>query len=205
MITKLRKKQIENWRNRDVSWSQISSWGWSKDQWFDKYILGKAGETNQAMQFGNVIGDKLGLPDSPVPALNEHLVGVKEFELRAQMGSHTLWGFCDHYCPKKKVLNENKTSQTLDKWTQSAVDAHGQLTMYCLMLFLRDKVKPEDVEIWLNFIPVFLDGFFPYVNPEIFYRFPTKRTTAQILLFGAQIDKTLKEMENYAMEVDRDA
>lgn len=203
MISKLRKQQIETWKERDVSWSQLSSWTYSKDQWAFKYLFGKQEEANQAMKFGNVVGDSLGTPDSMVPKLNPFLVGVKEYELRVPMNGHNLVGYCDHYCPDTKVLNENKTSQTLDRWTQNKVDSHQQLDMYTLMLFLRDKVKPEDVEIWLNFIPVYVGGdFHPRVNPEEFYRFRTKRTTQQCLIFGSWIDKTLKEMEKYAMTVD---
>lgn len=204
MLTKLRKQQIETWKERDVSWSQLNSWFYSKDQWAFKYLFGKHEDANQAMLFGNVVGDTLGIETSMVPSLNPFLVGVKEYTIRVKMGKHTLVGYCDHYCPDMKVLNENKTSQTLNKWTQDAVDKHDQLTMYTLMLFLRDKIKPEDVKIWLNFIPVYMDGFFPYVKDE-YHRFPTKRTSNQCLIFGAKIDKVLKEMEKYALSVDETA
>lgn len=192
------EQQIAKWKERDVSWSQLSSWKFSKDQWFNKYILGISEEANQAMLFGNTVGDTLGLPNSMVPDLNPHLVGVKEYTVRAPMGDLFLIGHCDHYCPDTKTLNENKTSQTEGRWNQKLVDEHGQLTMYALLLFLKEKVKPEDIEMFLNFIPVYPDGFFLTVHPEEFYRFPTKRTTAQVLLFAAQINKTLKEMETYA-------
>jgi hypothetical protein len=75
--------------------------------------------------------------------------------------------------------------------------------MYALMLFLRDKIRPEDLKIFLNFIPVYIGGDFqPRVNPDEYYIFPTKRTTSQCLVFAAWIEKTLKEMECYAMIVD---
>ncbi len=134
-----------------------------------------------------------------VLSLNPHLVGIKEYELRVPMNGHNLVGFCDHYCPDTKVLNENKTSQTLDKWTQKAVDLHKQLHMYSLLLLLKNNIKPEELKIFLNFVPVFLDGFFPYVKPDVFFRFETKRTTEQVLLFAAEITKTLKEMEKFAI------
>lgn len=196
-MTTLRKQQIAKWKERDVSWSQLNSWLFSKDQWAFKYIFGKYEEPNQAMLFGNTVGDTLGTPTSMVPSLNPFLVGIKEYELRVPMNGHNLVGFCDHYCPTDLVLNENKTSQTLDRWTQKDVDLHGQLTMYSLMLLLKEKVNPEDLTIWLNFIPVYLDGFFPYVKDD-YKRFPTVRTTKQCLMFGAWITTTLKEMELYA-------
>ena len=156
------------------------------------------------MIFGNVVGDSLGTPDSLVPMLNPHLLGVKEFELLAKLDKLQLIGFADHYCPDTLNLNENKTSRRLNRWTQKEVDAHGQLTMYALMLMLTHKVKPEDLTIWLNFIPVRETQCF---DMEVIYqkllppRFRTTRTTRQCLEFGATILKTLKEMETYAYTV----
>lgn len=203
MVNKERVKQIESWKNRDISWSQLNSWSYNKTQWFNKYILGLIEEGNAGMKFGNVVGDTLGTPDSMVPLLNPYLVGVKEYELKAKMNGYTLWGFADHYCPDTKVLNENKTSQKKNRWTQKEVDNHGQLTMYALMLMLTHKTKPEDVTMWLNFIHVTEGGDFQLhvTDPKSVLRFPTKRTTQQCLQFGAEIDKTIKAMEKYALSL----
>lgn len=197
-ITTLRRQQIAKWKERDVSWSQISSWMYSKDQWAMKYLFGIEEPANQAMIFGNVVGDTLGLPSSMVPSLNPHLVGIKEFELRVPMNGYNLVGFCDHFCPETIVLNENKTSQKKDRWTQKLVDEHGQITMYDLMLYLKLKIKPEDVRNFLNFIPVTEGQDFQLRVEDNFLRFETKRTLKQCLMFGAQIQKTLKDMEAYA-------
>ena len=207
MITKTRSEQIATWKARPISWSQLSSWKYSKDQWAYKYILDRKEETNAAMMYGNVVGDTLGLPNSLVPKLNPFLVGVKEFELTAKMNTYTLIGFCDHYCPERKVLNENKTSQKENRWTQKEVDDHGQLTMYALMLLLKHKVDPADLKIWLNFIPVRENGAFELelVSPNFYKRFPTSRTLQQVLQFGANIDTTVKEMEKYALSLDDNA
>lgn len=193
-------QELKQWKERPVSWSQLNSWKYNKDQWFQSYIMLNRFEPNQQMIFGNTVGDTLGTDDSMVPKLNEHLVGVKEYELKAQMNDHTLIGYCDHYCPKKKVLNENKTSYREDRWDQKTVDEHGQLTMYSLMLMLKEKVKPEELEIWLNFIPVGMKryGKMYIPDPDVFHRFPTKRTTQDCLMFGGWITQTLKEMEDYA-------
>ena len=189
---------IKKWKERDVSWSQLSSWYYSKEQWANKYIFDKPEPANQAMLFGNVVGDTLGLPHTMVPSLNQHLVGIKEYELRVPLGDRMLVGFCDHYCPDRKVLNENKTSQKKDRWTQKEVDGHNQLTMYALMLYLQSKTRPEDLAVYLNFIPV-IEGqdFQLRVDAENVKTFATSRTLKQCLMFGAEINKTLKEMELY--------
>lgn len=199
MLTKKRQQQIQKWKERDVSWSQISSWSYSKDQWALKYLFDRPEEPNQAMIFGNTIGDTLGTTFSAVPKLDPYLKGEKEFKLRVKMNDYSLIGFCDHYCPIEKVLNENKTSQNGTRWTQKTVDEHGQITMYALMLYLQEKVKPEDLKIFLNFIPVKHGNDFQLtVDPDVFHIFETKRTLKQCLMFGSTIGKTLKEMESYA-------
>lgn len=202
-----RQELIETWKKRPVSWSQLYSWQYSKDQWANKYIFGIDDGGNNLMRFGNVVGDTLGTPKSMCPLLNPSLVGVKEFELTAKLNGLTLTGFADHYCPDTKVLNENKTSVNLNRWDQDKVDNHHQLTMYALMLMLTNKTKPEDVEMWLNFIPVKETQNFEMdlVSPDLFHRFPTRRTTKQCLEFGASINKTLKAMELYANTVDSPA
>jgi len=203
MINKDKSKLIEVWKERPISWSQLNSWYYNKTQWANKYILGLTEEGNAGMRFGNTVGDTLGTPNSLVPLLNPYLVGVKEFELRAKMNKYTLIGFADHYCPETKVLNENKTSQNPNRWTHKDVHEHGQLTMYGLLLMLQTGIRPDDVEMWLNFIPVREGGDFQLsvTDPNKFHRFQTKRTMQQCLQFGAEIDKTLKAMEKYAIHL----
>jgi len=200
----MKKTQMEVWKERPVSWSQLNSWKYNKQQWFNSYILGERFEPNAGMIFGNVVGDTLGLgrKKSMVPNLEKDLKGDKEHKLVVKMNGNTLIGYCDHYCPEKLILNENKTSQNKLRWNQKAVDDHGQLTMYTLMIMLRDKVKPEDIEIWLNYVPVFNRPFggMHIPDPDEFYRYQTTRTSVQCLNFGAMIQKTLIEMEKYALK-----
>ncbi len=191
------KSNINRFNARALSYSQLASWEFNKEQWYRSYILGIREPANMAMLMGNKIGDAIGTIDNPIPGLDP--VGIKEYELHAKMGDISLVGYCDHYCPIRKVLNENKTSTTKDRWTQKKVDEHGQLTMYCLMLFLQHKVKPEDVQIFLNFIPVIEQGDFTLALPDPvrFTTFETRRTTRDILMYGAYIQNTVKLMDEY--------
>lgn len=184
-----------------MSYSQFSSWEYDKEQWYTKYILGIQEPANPAMAFGNTIGDTLGTPSSLVPQLAV-VPGIKEYEMRANLGKIKLIGFADHYCPKQYILNENKTSQNATRWTQETVDAHTQLDMYALLLFLQDKVKPEHITMRLNYIPVIENQDFTLslTNPVECYHFNTKRTTEDITRYAAYVQETRKEMWRYAHE-----
>lgn len=182
---------------RPLSYSQLSAWDYNKDEWYDRYILGKRQRPNAAMQAGTLIGDSIGTPKSLIPALVPP--GVKEYELRASLGDIHIVGYCDHYCPETRVLHENKTSTNRKKWNQKSVDAHKQLDMYALMLFLTHDVRPEDLTIYLNYIPVIEGQDMRYYlpNPVEFYQYPTKRTEKHIVEMAQYIEDTVKEMEAF--------
>ena len=187
----------DRFTTRPLSHSQLSSWEYNKDEWWDNYILGKRKAPNPAMEFGTVVGDSIGTPGSLVPELVPP--GVKEFELSASLGPIRIVGYADHYCPNTLVLHENKTSDKPDRWDQKKVDEHPQLTMYALMLYLRDKVKPEEIKMFLNFIPVERGSDMHYRVPEpvVFHQFETRRTTTDILRYAAYVTDTVKQMEEY--------
>jgi len=190
---------------RPLSYSQLSAWGYNKEEWYQRYIKNKPYPKNSAMQTGNIIGDSIGTDKSLIPDLIPP--GVKEFKLEAQLGDIYIVGYADHYCPKTKVLSENKTSTNRKKWTQGAVDRHKQLDMYCLMLALTHNTPPEDITIWLNYIPVIeaQDMRYYLPNPVEFYQFPTKRTSEQVFTFAKEIENTVEDMHSYVLEREQNS
>ena len=184
---------------RPLSYSQLSCWEWSHEDWYQNYIKNKPRGKSAAMEIGNVIGDSIGTPQSLVPELNPP--GQKEYPLTAQLGDIYIVGYCDHWCPDTLELNENKTAVNPKKWTKSSVDKHGQLTMYCLMLFLRYGIPPEDVKIYLNYIRVIEGADMRYYlpNPVEFKRFETKRTGEQLVEYTKYIQQTVANMNDYAI------
>ncbi len=155
------------------------------------------------MEVGNIIGDSIGTPKSLVPDLNPP--GIKEFKLEASLGGIHMVGYCDHYDPETLELNENKTAVNPKKWTKSSVDKHGQITMYCLMLFLKYNIPPEDLTIYLNYIRVIEGSDMRYYlpNPVEFKRFPTTRTSEQLLQYATYIEHTVGLMNDYIMHRER--
>lgn len=196
-----RQKQIENWKKRSVSWSQIYQFNtYSKDDWFKKYILGEQTPTNKEMTFGSLVGKRLETEPAYIPDVPREK--VMEYELHAKMGDISLVGFADSYGEDTLTLREYKTGKT--EWTQERVDQHGQITMYLSMLMLRDKVKPEDVTCTLHWMPTEIRGDFTigFKSPFKVHHFTTKRTTKDCLLFCAEIIKLRQEMLKYAQNHD---
>ena len=202
MISKKRKKQIEKWKARPFSWSQMSSWAYDRDQWFRKYILGIEEPPNTAMLFGNVVGKSFEIGEPMVPKIP--LQEKMEYKIQLEMNGIPLIGYIDSWGPKTKILEEYKTSQNETKWHQQSVDEHGQLTFYGLLLLLQDNVAPESINMRLHYIPVRENGSFELelVNPDVFHSYSTARTTVQCLEFGDLIVKTRHEMEGYAMAAE---
>jgi len=165
-----------------------------------RYVLNKPFQGNSATNAGNIIGDSIGTEKSLVPDLQP--LGVKEFRLEARLGDIYMVGYADHYCPDTKVLHENKTSTNRKKWTQGAVDKHKQLDMYCLMLALTHDVAPEDVELYLNYIPVIEGQDLRYYLPDPveYKQFRTYRTTEQVHQFAKDIEQTVEDMHRYMVE-----
>ena len=188
---------MQRFIKRPLSYSQLNSWQWSKEDWYSNYVLNKPRGKSAAMEIGNIIGDSIGTDKSLIPDLNPP--GVKEYPLRASLGDIHLVGYCDHYCPLTLELNENKTAVNPKKWTQGSVNKHEQLTMYALMLFLKHDVKPEDLTIYLNYIRVIEGSDMRYYlpNPIQFKRFQTIRTSDDILNYSEYIIKTVDEMNEY--------
>jgi len=179
--------------NRALSHSQLSSWEYSREDWFDNYVLGKRTPPTPEMLAGNRIGDSIGTDKSEVPDLVPP--GVKEYELHVKYEGIPLIGYCDHFCPNMLVLYENKTSPNKKRWNQRKVDDHHQLTMYALMLNLRDGIEPEDIEMWLNFIPVELVGV--TYKPTTWRAFETRRTKQHLEAYKQYIMKTVEAMDEY--------
>lgn len=188
------------WTKKPLSWSAISSFEYDKEQWYESYVLGKKSD-NKEMQFGKVIGKKLETDPSFLPMIPRH--SKMEHGWRVFFGKIELIGYADSFCLKsKKKLAEYKTGKKA--WDQDRVDNHGQLTMYCLMNYITNKIKPDDVEIQLAWMPTKENGDFSisFVEPieKKIKIFKTKRTMSQILDFCKRINKTYKEMLKYAKE-----
>jgi hypothetical protein len=190
---------------RPLSWSQLSAFEYSKSDWYDKYILGIETPPNPEMVFGKKLAKSIedGKPLAPVTLLPkcEH-----KFEFFWE-GIKCI-GFADGFDPKtKRNLIEYKSG--VKSWDYKRVRDHGQIDFYLLGNYQTDKVKPEEVECFLEWIPTkrvhtkssgLSKGDYKIefaTDPPTVHRFPTSRSFVDILKFGQRIVKTVEEMEAY--------
>lgn len=187
------KKFDTTFKARPLSWSCINSFEYDKNSWYENYFLGNRSEGNSAMEAGKRIGKEIAAGTSPIPMPKyEHY----EYKLSFKIGKIHCIGYIDGYTPS--ILGEFKTSANRKKWTQKSVDEHRQLHMYTLGLYLQDKIRPEDIDIILSYIPVYESGDFTVQwTGEAPIHFHTRRTLREVMAFANYVKKTVKEMEVY--------
>lgn len=194
--SKSMKVEFHDWLKRPLSWSSISSWEYSREQWYDKYILGKKDAGSVAMAFGKKFAKSVEdrKPIAPV-TIYEHV----EFELKGIFGGIPLIGYIDTYQTGSHLIDHKTGAKP---WDKKRADGHMQLTMYLFMLYLLHKVKPEDVQCAIEWIQTVENQDFTigFVQPIKVHHFKTKRTTRDILKFGVHIREVHAEMQEYIKE-----
>ncbi len=203
----MQKKLLKDIINekRPMSWSCISAWRYSKEDWYEKYIENKQQKTSAEMLWGSKIGKKLETDPTYLPQIPRH--NKMEHPFSVVFGGIPLCGYADSFCTiTKKKLLEFKTG--VKAWDQKRADEHQQIDMYLLMNYITNKIKPEEVEVQLVWLPTKKESTGDFVDTISFVEpiednikiFNTKRTMADILKFGNEIKKTYKEMEKYCLD-----
>ena len=198
-------------KTRPLSWSSISSFEYDPEQWYKKYILDEKEPDSKEMIFGKHFANAIenAHPKQKKSVINVSVLGQQvavpvldtvEQEFKVTFGDIPLIGFADSFCSKsKKKLYEFKTGKKA--WDQARVDEHGQITMYCLMNYITNKIAPEDMELTLVWFPTQENGDFSIsftdAKPQ---SFSTKRTTKQMLEFGSRINQAVNQMIEYVKE-----
>lgn len=193
----MKEEQIKKFLARPYSWSCHSAFrDYDRELWYSKYIFGIPTPSNRRMDFGKAVGQRIEKDPTYIPQLPRE--GILEYSVEVKMGDVNLIGYMDSYCEEKKILNEFKTSG-VNGWDQKKVDLHHQIDFYCLLLLLKNKTKPEEVTIRLHHLITEEGGDFTvkFATPFTLNSYSTKRTTKQVLIFGAEIVKQRKEMEQY--------
>jgi hypothetical protein len=184
-----------------ISWSSYHAFTeYDKDLWYENYVLGNRQAPNKAMTMGVEIGERITQDPTFLPTLERPEVFEYDFDGKlTKFGTLTLRGHIDGYFETFPAIDEYKTSTNKDRWTQKKVDTWGQLTFYALLVWLNHKIPPEKIRFRLWAIPIIEHGDFTYeAQPPIM--FTTKRTMADILRFGAELNRTFKEMELFVKE-----
>ncbi len=186
---------------RPLSWSAISCFEYNKDDWYRKYVLGEKDKTSKEMEYGKMIGEKLAFDSKFLPQVPR--LPIFEHRLLVKFGKIPMVGYIDSLSLDHKTLYEFKTGK--NEWTQARADKHQQLDCYLFMLYLIERIVPEQVKCLLHWLPTQEtlesmkdnDSKISFIEPFKVHSFETKRTLKDILLFGARIKKVWKEMQEY--------
>ena len=192
---------ITRFLTRPLSYSQLASWEYNKEEWYRNYILGKRSPASAEMLAGTTIGDQIGTETCPLGLAN---IGIKEYALLGMVDDIKLVGYIDIYNPETKHLHENKTSPNVKRWNQRKADEHGQLTMYALLLEQQEGTPPEQIAMYLNFVPLRLAGVtYTTYTPIVWKQYETRRTSEQVAAYKDYIRQTVKAMQEYITTVDK--
>lgn len=193
-------------KDRPLSWSAISSFEWNPAQWYAKYVAKELPEITPELEFGSMIDKRIQDDPTYLPDLVRY--PILQHEMTGTFNKIPLLGYADTFraplgCHKhcddmwQPAIRDYKTGRK--PWDQKRADETGQLTMYLFMLYLRDKIQPEDVECYIDWLPThYVDGKIAFVKEGEIHTFKTKRTMQQVLAFGQRIKDVYAAMEAYA-------
>lgn len=187
--------------DRPLSWSAISSFDWSAEQWYDKYILGIE-TTSPEMTFGSYVDKRLQTDPTYLPHVPRY--PYMQHKMKTVFDGIPLTGVPDglNFDTTPKELIDYKTGKS--PWTQKKADETGQLTMYLLLLYLTEGMRPEEFDCAILWLPTayakdFKIDFRRPEDPELI-TFDTKRTMLDILKFGQRIKDTYALMQRYVVQ-----
>ena len=194
--------------DRALSWSQISSFEYDKEQWYRKYVLKQKQPTTPAMEFGKTTGERIEKDKKYLPQIPRQIVmeyefeAVYEFKFRIHQKKRVkLTGFADSFGDAIFRLEEYKTGKISKPWTQKRADQHGQITMYLFMKWLKERIPPERFTCGLHWMPTeeLPDGTVQFVEPieDYIKHFETKRTMKDLREFAQRIERSIEAMVSY--------
>ena len=180
-----------------ITWSSVNAFvNYDKDKWYENYVLGKRGLTNPAMEAGIEIGERWASDSTFLPEVERP--EIFEQNLTSVIDGITIRGHIDGlHLTKKKKLQELKTTVSKTKWNKDSVREWGQITFYCLLLYIHYKIRPEDLEIELIYVPCAENGDFEIKQSGPPVIIPTERTMNDILKFGVYLKNIHKKMRLY--------
>lgn len=185
-----------------LSWSSFNAFtDYDKELWYKSYVLGEKGPTNAVMRGGIWIGEKIANDPTFLPSIPRG--GIFEQEFKAKLGTINLVGHLDQWWPAEGI-DEFKTSANSKRWTQKAVDGWGQITFYCLLVWLIHKIPPDKLRLRLYWIPTRENGGFAMEVAGKPVVFETKRSMADVLRFAQELKVVHKEMQDFIAKKEYD-
>ena len=177
MSVKKQSKLKPRWPRPYLSWSQFQVWKFKGEEEFAKVYIYGEGKTNPAMQLGKQVADMVFADEEQGDPILEHLriflphSEHTEFEVPRLKGDNKrcgcakckargienplmfngvpLYGILDGWTDKGFAANEKKTAKS----RQYEEVWRAQLKFYTLLLHLYFKIRPEQVDWTISWMP----------------------------------------------------
>lgn len=200
-MRRMRISEYKVTKDRPMSWSSISSFEWNKDQWYRRYILKELSEITPELKFGSFVDKKIESDPNYLPAIIRY--PVMQYKMISEWGDIPLVGIADTYRPRPNrlvkvtpAIRDYKTGRK--PWDRTRANETGQLTMYCLLLWQLHRIRPEEVELWIDWMPThYVDREIQFIKEGEVRSFKTSRTMGDVLEFGQRIEDTYRSMIEY--------
>jgi hypothetical protein len=194
------EENFKKFHERDFSWSQISSFTYSKEQWYKSYILGEK-QVSEELTFGSMIDKKIQDNPSFIPNLPRY--PLMQHKMKINLDGINLVGIPDgiDLQSQRKLLADYKTGRVA--WTQKKAQETGQLKFYLLLIYITHKIRPEEFDCFIHWLPTKLEEGSDFsrnislISENEFQTFHVTHTLIDILNFANYIKDIYKEMENY--------
>jgi hypothetical protein len=177
------KSHLLKLNSKPLSWSAISSWTYNQESWAKKYLEGIY-ETSKEMDYGKVIDLKIQEDPTFLPKLPRY--EKMQYKMLVRMGGIDLIGLPDgvDLTTTQKKLSDYKTGK--NKWDQKRAQETGQLLFYLLLLYITHKIKPEEFDCYIHWLPTRETGDFKIemIKEDDIHTFKVKHTMQDILNFA---------------------
>ena len=196
-ITKPKDKdKIAKWQARSLSYSQIASFEYNKEQWYKSYVDPAEFTTSPELTFGSRVDllyqqDPNFIPQVPRGEMLQH-------KMRVNFAGISIVGIPDSLSIKKeKVLADLKTGRVA--WTQQKAQTTGQLLMYLFLIYKEMGIKPEEFDCYIYWVPTMRDDKdeIQFVDEKDVKIFKVKHTLADVLRYMSHVKEVYEEMKEY--------
>ena len=140
-----------------LSWSALSTWEFSKEEYRKKYILGEWEPPTKYMTFGKNVAEMLEKRICPEDVKLHHVFNfipdypIREHKFNAdcKIGKENIRLYCifDGYDKVNHKIYEVKTGKL---WNPRKVRQHGQISFYSYAYWLKYKKIPEFDLVWIG-------------------------------------------------------
>lgn len=169
------------------------------------------------LAFGSMIDERIQNDLTFIPSLVRY--PIMQHKMKATFNGIPLVGIIDTYQTLGQIttgkkgrlknqfimpsIRDYKTGR--NKWDQKRTDETGQLTFYTFLEYLNNKTRPEDVDLYIDWLPTHtVAGKVEFLHdPVVPITFKTKRDMHSVLKFGEEINETWKKMQAFGEQQEK--